>query len=342
MNVTDEELRTYVNLFHSTLEATAKEYLSEDIRKKLLHISLTPARIIGYVSTQFGVAIEYQPSATLEIEIRRGSARVEDLFVQAPRHFRDVGPLINIAGAGTGIYWLTLSGAFPFRLTREEANVSFGEVTFEVGEWRRFVHYAEVYGSRARELWLPEKAVSRAKDEVLVAIVEAQRAQEKRISVGEYIDGFKKRTVLVLGDYDQPGLARLETLVRVLRELKYEPILIKDIPDHPYQDIRQKVVAIGAVSRFVVVDDSSKSGHLLEVQICDQNKWVTVLLCAGGQVGSWMTAGVSHLSNVMLEQPYELSTPDLALSIAVTWAEQKLQELQVKFDSTYPWRMRDS
>ena len=76
MNVTDDEFRTYIDLFHSTLDATAEEYLSADTRRKLLHTSLTPARIVGYVSTQFGVAIEYLPSSALEIVIRHGSARV--------------------------------------------------------------------------------------------------------------------------------------------------------------------------------------------------------------------------------------------------------------------------
>jgi hypothetical protein len=340
MNVTEEEFRAYINLFHSTLETTAQTYLAEDIRKQLLHYSLTPARIIGYVSTQFGLAIEYQPSESLEIEIHRGGARVEDLFVQAPPALRNVGPLMNIGGSGTRIYGITFSGAFPFRLTRQEANVSFGDSVFEAKKWRRTVHYAEVYGDRTRELWLPEKAVSRAKDEVLAAIVEARQAQEKHITIEQFIGESKKKMVLVLGDYDNTSLARLELIAQLLRKLGYEPLLLRDIPDHPYQDLRQKVVAIGAISRFIVVDDSSKSGHLLEVQLCDQNRWITILLHANGQIGSWITVGASHLSNVIHEQPYDPLSPELALGQATTWAEQKLQELEIKFNNTYPWRMR--
>jgi hypothetical protein len=124
----------------------------------------------------------------------------------------------------------------------------------------------------------------------------------------------------------------------VLSSLGYEPLLMKDVPDHPQQDLPQKVVAIGAIARFIVVDDSSKSGHLLEVQLCKQNSWVTVLLRAGGKGGSWMTAGAAHASSVIRELAYDPASPDVAVAEAAKWAEAKLKELERKFEGTYPWR----
>ena len=52
----------------------------------------------------------------------------------------------------------------------------------------------------------------------------------------------------------------------------------------------------------------------------------------------FVTAGASHASNVIRELSYDESSPQQAISEAVEWAEAKLQELQVKFDGTYPWR----
>ena len=338
MNVTEEDFRTYIDAFCSTLQETANEYLPKNLRNNLLHLSLLPARITGYVSTQFGVAIEYEPAESTHIEIRLGSARVEDLFVQAPPSLRTAGPIVRIGGYSTGIFRLTLSDGFPFRLTRPEASVTICDVAFEAGAWKRLIYFAEVFGDRSRANWTAEKAVSRAKDEVLVALVDINRAQERNITLSEYIDTFKKKTVLVLGDYGEDGQARLDAIARALRQLGYEPLLIKDIPDHPHQDLSQKVVAVGAISRFVVVDDSSKSGHLLEVQLCKQNNWVTVLLRADGLVGSWITAGASHLSNVILEKPYDPMLPESALGEACAWAENKLQELKGKLANSYPWR----
>ena len=338
MNVTEEAFRTYIEVLHSTLEATAREYLNADLRDKLLHLSLLPARIIGYVSTQFGVAIEYEPAENTHLEIRRGSARVEDLFVQAPRGLRKVGPIIRIGGRGAGIFNVTLSRGFPFRLEGEKVSVSLGEVTFKAGSWKRVIHYAEVFGDRSNDNWTREMAISRAKDEVLAALVEANRAVEKRVSVSEYIERFKEKTVLVLGDYDEQGLRRLETISRAISQLGYDPLLIKDVPDHPHHNLPQKVVAMGAISRFIVIDDSSKSGHLLEIQLCKENNWVTVLLRAGGRAGSWMTAGASHHSKVILEKSYDPVAPKDDLTEAVAWAEDKLRDLKIKFDKTYPWR----
>ena len=53
-----------------------------------------------------------------------------------------------------------------------------------------------------------------------------------------------------------------------------------------------------------------------------------------------MTAGAAHASNVILELAYDPSSPDHAVEEAVQWAEVKLQELQHKFEGTYPWRAR--
>ena len=106
-------------------------------------------------------------------------------------------------------------------------------------------------------------------------------------------------------------MERLSHISSTLRQLGYEPLLVKDVPDIPAYDIPQKVVAVGTIARFVVIDDSSKSGHLAEVEICRRNDWVTILLRAGGRGGSWMTAGASHLSSVVLEKDYTPFAPEL-------------------------------
>lgn len=340
MNVTADDLRAYIESFHQCLESVSGQFLPPEHRKDLFHTALLPARITGYVSTQLGVAIEYERATETTIQIVKGSARIEDLFVQAPARVRTIGPCFRIGSRGCGFVDLTLVGAFPFRLTAANASVSFRDAAFEVGPWRREVQFAEVFASRDAADWSQGKAESRAKDEVLAALVQLRRADERQTSIADYIDQFKNKTVLVLGDYDDEGLSRLGDISGALASYGYEPLLIKDIPDHPHHDLPQKVVAIGAISRFVIVDDSSKSGHLLEVQLCKQNNWVTVLLRAGGVGGSWMTAGAAHASNVILELAYDPSSPDQAVAEAVQWAETKLEEVARKFEGTYPWRAR--
>jgi hypothetical protein len=346
MNITDDELRQYIALFHDTLQATAEQYLPAEHRGALLHVSLLPAQIVGYVSTQFGAGIEYRPSDHTEIKIVRGSARVEDLFVQAPAKVSAVGPMFRIQEGSSnfhdagGMFKLTLDGGFPFRLLGPNAAFRFGEVAFKFGVWHREVTYAEIFGNRTREFWSPAQAIARAKDEVLAALAQVARAEKLKISLPEYIAKFKEKTILLLGDYDDSGTKRLRSLAAALSERGYDPILIMDVPDILERDLPQKVSTIGSLARFVIVDDSTKSGHLVEVQLCRTHNWITVLFRKDGKGASWMTAGASITSNVILEQTYNEGAHYEAIDKAVQWAEAKILELQRKYDSLFPWRMR--
>jgi hypothetical protein len=345
MNVAEDTLCSYISLFHQTVEETACQFLPIEHRSSLLHLSLLPARIVGYVSTQFGVAIEYIPSTQTEIQVVRGSARVEDLFVQAPSHIRRTIPMLNVHGVSEGfnishgLLRMTLEGAFPFRLADPNASLRLEEVTFKIGSWHRNVKYAETFGNRTAEFWSKEQAIARAKDEVLAALMQIKRAEEKHLNLVDYIDRFRERTILLLGDYDDAGLQRLAKIREVVIAHGYDPILIKDIPDQPVQDLPQKVATIGSLARFVIVDDSSKSGHLMEVQLCKQNNWITILLRQNAKGGSWMTAGASILSNVILEHSYDDRDHSASVAEAIKWAEEKFLELQREFDALYPWRM---
>ena len=57
MNATDQDLREYIEVFHSTLRETTEQYIPHESRDNIFHFSLVPARLIGYVSTQYGAAI---------------------------------------------------------------------------------------------------------------------------------------------------------------------------------------------------------------------------------------------------------------------------------------------
>lgn len=337
-NVRDEDLRSYLESFHGTLQSTADQYLQPEFHKRLLHLSYMPASIKGYVSTQFGIAIEYLPSDSTSIEIVLGSQRAEDLLFQAPKRIRDLAPQFNIGGSMCSMTNLRLEGTFPLRLTREAASISLFNMSFQAGPWKRNIHYAQLFGCRKAEDWSVAQAVAHAKDEVLAALVEVQRADSSGVSLDQYIASHKAQTVLVLGDYRTDGLIRLDAIVKELDSLGYKPILLKDVPDHPHQDLSQKVVAIGAIARFVVVDDSSSSGHLMEIPICKQNNWVTILMRLDGIGGSWMTAGASNFSNVILELSYARNSIRDALIEGTKWAEEKIGSLEQRLSCIYPWR----
>jgi len=310
MNLIERTFKEYLETFHSILSQTATQYFQPNLTHKLLHLSFLPAQIIGYVSTKFGIGFEYIPAKETKIKIVIGSKRVENLLSNPAKSLLDSRTLFRINGSDVGISKMTLeTGVYlPFKLMQETSSVFIDDVCVETCRRKRIITYAEMYGNSKVEKWSRENAIIRAKDEVLAALIELNRSQVKNISLDEYISVYKERTVLLLGDYDEAGLQRLQVIKDTLKELGYEPLLIKDIPDHPYQDISQKVIAVGAVSKFIVVDDCSKSGHLSEIEICKQNRWVTILLRADGIGGTWMTADASAFSNVILEKSYSLNS----------------------------------
>lgn len=339
MNINERGIKEYIEKFHETLDNVSSQFFAPDQAKQLLHNSLLPATIRCYVSTQFGVAFEYTRAPTTSIETVLGSSRVEDLVVQAPRRLRKTGPLFGIGGSNISIIGCTLAGAFPFRLTDDHANVTFQDALFSYDAlgWVRVIEFAEIYGDRHAERWSLAQAENRAKDEVLAALFVAKQAESKNVSIHKLISELQEKYVLLLGSYDHEGERRLAAIARTLREIGYEPILIKDVPDFEQYDLSQKLIAISALSRFVVIDDSFPSGHLTEAQICRDNRWVTILLRAGGIGASWMTAGWSHSSKVILEKEYNPDNPREAISESVQWAEAKLAEMKDNY-KLYPWR----
>jgi hypothetical protein len=341
MNVDEASLRKYIETLHDTIRTVGAVVLEPNQAAQLLHNALLPAKITGYVSTQFGVAIEYAPATHTNIEIIRGSARVEDLVFHGPKQLRVLQPMLLAMGTGSS---LSGGGAFvdgfPFRLATEACDFVVDNFNFEVQflRWQRHIHYLEVFGNRSAALWTPESAASRAKDEVLAAVYLARQAAQQKTSLNEYVRRFRDKSVLVLGSYHPPGSARLESICVHLRELGYEPVLVANIPDFEHYDQSQKVVAIAAVSRFILIDDSDPSGHLNEVELCKVNRWVTTLLRANGKPASSMTLGASISSNVMHELPYDPEDMAPAVRAATAWAEQRLMELEKQFSAIYPFR----
>ena len=209
---------------------------------------------------------------------------------------------------------------------------------FDALGWSRDVVGAEIFGNRSASFWSLELAVARAKDEVLAALVDVNKAAANGIPIAEYVNTRKQKSVLVLGDYSAEGMERLKAICECVVAFGYEPILLKDVPDIFGSDLQQKVMILGGLARFVLIDDSSRSGHLVEVSIAQQSRWMTVLLHAGGQRGSSMTAGLSITSKVFNEQDFDPIAPRSGIERAIAWAESQLNDLEGKYKRLYPWR----
>lgn len=340
MNVTEDGIKKYIDVFYETLNEEAERFFSVEEKHQIFHLSLLPAKITCFVSTKFGVAIEYSKSESTKVESIRGSGRIEYLFTGAPKRLQKIGPLFNIAGASCHISKLTLADGFPFLLSKDDASVFFSEARFscEALKWSRDIEYAEIYANRLAETWSKDVAKNKAKDEILSALFIKQEAERNEKDIYEYLDGFREKSVLLLGSHGDAGDARLDAIEASLIKNGYSPVLIKNVPDIEHYDIPQKVTAVGSICKFVVIDDSSPSGHLTEVEICRANRWTTIMLRENGVGSSWMSAGASITSSVMCEEVYTAESLDSVVEKTTSWAESKIEQLKKQLNELYPWR----
>jgi hypothetical protein len=236
---------------------------------------------------------------------------------------------------------MTIEELYPLRIGGADSRIKLYNCSFSSRRfgWYRTFRYLEMYSNRLASNWTLNAAQGRAKDEVLAALFIAKNANSKGVDLYGYFRQFREKTVLVLGAYDAAGSIRIFNICSALTSLGYNAITIKDVPEFEAYDISQKVVAVASVCRFIVMDDSTPSGHLAEFEICRTNRWLMAVLRAAGHGASWMTAGASIASNVVHEGSYDPSNVLPAVTEAAHWAESRLSELERSFDKLYPWRL---
>jgi len=339
VNVRNEMLIRYIQIFNETFLNTGRQFLPEKILTSLLRYPLIQGGIIGYISTRFGVGIEYSGKKPSGITIINSSSRIEHFFFRAPARVRKLrGSAFKIEGGGTFTFErINVEGFFPLRFSSENTFIRLIDVQFAAQGWSRLVRYAELYGNRTADFWSEAKAISRAKDEILIALVDLKQSEKVAISISEYMRTFKQKTILILGDYSPEGRKRLTAIGESVAHLGYNPIFLDDIPDDFHYDLQQKAVAIASVSRLVIIDDSSKSGHLVEFKDIQYNRCVTIILRLEGSESSYMTHGASSYSKVIFEKTYSFENLSEILRDSVRLAEETIRELNIQTVQRYPW-----
>jgi len=339
------EFKQYLEVYYKTLTETAKQFLPSDAIPKLQVFSVQPARIVGYLSNTFGVGFEYiQDKTRSDIEIIKGNSRIENLFLKVPMRVRELSQTgMLFAPESGGICTLDsihISDGYPLRIKSENITIRILNSTFEALGWKKHVLLGEIHSNREKAFWSPDAAISRAKDEILIAMTNISRAKNSNLTIGDFIKQSKEKSVLILGSYskEQQQEQQLREIAKIIQTGGYNSILIKDIPDNLEQNINQKVVAVGSVSRFIIVEDSYASGHLTELSHCKNNDWVTIILREKGKQSSFMSSGLSITSKVIKEFEYTIANLEDVVKESVMWAEKTIEDNKRSFASVYPWR----
>jgi hypothetical protein len=333
--VTDDLLHRYLDVFQTEYIESVERFVPADLRDSLLRYSLRKHGVRGYVSTSWGTGFEYVSDAS-GITVVHGSRRVEELLFDAPAWIRKRPLAIALSGPDATVT-SRIKGAFPIHLTAEQASARLIGMKVTVGAWSREVILAELFGSRRAEDWSETTALRRAKDEVLVAAFDVKQSRADQVDLGTYLARFKGQTVLVLGDFNH-GRGRLNAVCDSLLRAGYKPVLLDQIPEEPNYDLHQKFMAVASVVRFLVFDDTTPSGHLIELMRAEQLRAVVIILREEGSQSSFMTRGAALTSSVVHELTFTDSSLDEVVSSGTAWAERKLTELKQERDDIYPWR----
>jgi hypothetical protein len=371
VHVLDTDFRDYLVTFHETLLADASKYLLPEDRKNIRYLSFMPCTITGYVSTLYGTAIEYTPAEQegelgdrilgdqpfrFSVDVKSGNARVEEISIQWPNQVERFGPVLDVDGGRQDVIYdhcdfegrITVTEAVgvdfshcsltgPFYMRGLSTISTLYQSVFKHSAWRRAFYYAEFFGNNRADFWTLAKAESRAKTTILSALAFAQAAKRENVTIQKALSLWKDKNVLLLGDFGVEGRQRLTGIAAELRKFGYEPVTLDDVPDHVLINLRQKVTAVGSLARYVIIDDSSKSGHLLETGHVLANDFVTVVLRLEGSEGTMMTRGLEATSKVIRELEYTTASLRTVIGEAVDWAESTLDRVATVNARTWPF-----
>jgi hypothetical protein len=172
-------------------------------------------------------------------------------------------------------------------------------------------------------------------------------AKEEENKLTSILEQSMKTNVLVLGkDSDSEGLRKIERISTILKTKGYNPVLLKKLPEIKYLSLEGKMIRVGALTRFVIAEDSRPSGHIDEVNICARCEYVTATLREIGSGSTWMQAHYPLQYNFMNRFCYRngqstkihdslcdkiYETLEESAEKAIAWAEERIAEQEREF-----------
>lgn len=228
------------------------------------------------------------------------------------------------------------SAAIDMKESRSEVVIAASEIGEGIG--RRRIAYARLLGCNSSDFWSASMGRADAKQSLLRANVEYLLNQARHAPFKHLAD----IAVLVLGDFNADGRERLRRISSLIEDAGYQPILVDEIEDIPQHSLQTKVITLASVCRFVVVDDSSRSGHLTEMGLLRNVETPVVHLQKQDSDTSAMTLGFDFPGSHFLTQTYVHDSLSQVVADGIEWAETRIRHLEERFNEVYrSWRQLD-
>ena len=137
----------------------------------------------------------------------------------------------------------------------------------------------------------------------------------------------KQGAVLILGSDTADSLKRLDGIRAIVEQkLGLSAIIIKEQPELVEHGLIGKLHAYGAMTRFVIVENSHPSGHLYELPHLKMLEVVIVVLQERGKGASRMPDDSLKKNPLVKVFTYTPATLERVLATAAAWAERRLKK----------------
>ena len=152
-----------------------------------------------------------------------------------------------------------------------------------------------------------------------------------------YLQLAKRKLVLLLGSDTGDGLRRLDSMREAIEAHGYHCQLIRDLPEHVEMGLIGKVLFCALSARFVVVENSTPSGHLYELPFVRMAESVIAILQREGHGATWMTEDMIAKHPLLARFKYSDESLSIMVAEAIQWAEGRIAENIKANRGAWPW-----
>lgn len=149
----------------------------------------------------------------------------------------------------------------------------------------------------------------------------------------------KKKYVLITGKYGEHR-PRLERIKKALQTIDLIGLILDEYPDIEEQSLAEKMVTYASICRFVIVDDFVPSGHINELGICHERKFITSVLRCKGRAATAMQADIGAEVSFIKVFGYDRDEDvERVITEAAKWADNAVNDRAKMLNREYSnWR----
>lgn len=145
-------------------------------------------------------------------------------------------------------------------------------------------------------------------------------------------------SVLVLGKDTGEDLETLQRIKVALEERGFHVYIIKEEPDRVGETVLQKVLRYALASRFVLIENTSPSGHLYEIpHVAKMAECTAALLQQRGSGATWMFEDGYFRHQHWRKFEYDADSLEAAVGEAAEWAQNFNRRFGEHQKLVLPW-----